>query len=113
MALSIAQIIAAKKAKESPKVSIDTDTEEALDRIDPKGKHKSMVVGKKFDAPVQGPALPVPSNDQALCLVERNHELWLAMPCEHPEDTPIMILKLPWVLHPSIRPLPTDDGIPY
>jgi len=111
---SIAQLLAAKKKLATGPIVEDHETQEAIDRIDPLGKRQtSLVLGKKMDAAQQGPELPVPSNDQALCIVERNQELWLAMPCENPTDAPIMILKLPWVLHPSIRPLPTDDGIPY
>jgi len=111
---SIAQLLAAKKNLATGPIVEDHDTKEAIDRIDPPGKRvQSIVLGKTMDEAQQGPELPVPSNDQALCIVERNQELWLAMPCENPADTPIMILRLPWVLHPSIRPLPTDDGIPY
>jgi hypothetical protein len=132
--MTIAEIIAAKKLKQSPKtapVQEDPALVAAIDRIDPPslGKRRAGMVlnasdplpaadlaekahyaSKRLEVPAE---LIQPADDEPMTLWFDNGTVWLCMPCSDKTMPPIKVLRLPWSVWPVPAPQPLPTGDPF
>ena len=133
--MTIAEIIAAKKLKSSPKtpapVQEDPALVAAIDRIDPPslGKRRAGMVlsastplpaadlaekahyaSKRLEVPQE---LIRPADDEPMTLWIEKGVSWLCMPCSDKSMPPIKVLRLPWSVWPATAPQPLAVGDPF
>jgi len=132
--MTIAQIIAAKKAaasKAAPAPQADPMLEAAIARIDPPslGKRRAGLVlsastplpaadvaekahyaSQRLEVPQE---LTQPADDEPMTVWLDKGTVWLCMPCSDKTMPPIKVLRLPWTIWPAVAPAPLPDNEPF